>query len=96
MQSPNPALIRGLLKSIDVEPLSQHFIGKAVVSFRSTPFKGGLYQAYSWDHIIFLTPHQLKSEIISSLVDSVRNKQKRKLVAALAELRQRRQDEILA
>ena len=45
-----PEPMRGLLKSLRYQVLSPIW-NKPVISVEAPPFKGGLHQTYSWEHI---------------------------------------------
>jgi hypothetical protein len=49
---------------------------KAVVSFYTTPFRGGLHQVYDWTSVEESTVLELAADIASSLRESLRRSDK--------------------
>jgi hypothetical protein len=77
----------GLLKSLRYEELSPIW-NKAVISVEAPPFKGGLHQTYSWEHIACSDPRELGQEFVTQLHEFLRHTQRKRASEALSKLRE--------
>jgi hypothetical protein len=82
-----PEPMGGLLKSLRCEELSPIW-NKAVISVEAPPFKGGLHQTYSWEHIACSDPRELGRELVTQLQEFLRYTQRKRASEALARLRE--------
>jgi hypothetical protein len=78
--------MKALLKSLRYEEFSPIF-RKAVISVEAPPFKGGLHQTYSWEHIACVEWKELAEEIVEHIESFLKFTQRAKASDALLKLR---------